>query len=726
MSDPRTKAATFYIAGLHCADEFAVLERGLQPLQGVRRIAPDYVNRLLHVEFEAAHLDAAKISQQLRDIGFPGTAADQRTERGGRPSDAAPLRLTTLAGGFVLVVAGVCHWVSAPMPVVAVLAIISTALSGWPVAWAALRAVRLRRLDMNALMTIAAIGALATAYWLEAPTAMFLFGISLWLESFSLRRASRAVRSLVELTPAVAHRVDEANADIAQARSARATTDVSPDEIHVGDCVLVKPGERVPVDGVVVSGASVVNQAPITGESIPIEKAPGDQVYAGSLNGEGLLEIRTQRPAQESTLAHVARLVQQAQANRSPTERFVDAFARRYTPAVIALAVCIAFGPPLLAWLGMVWASGTGFSAWLHRGLVLLVIACPCALVISTPITIVCGLHQATRLGILIKGGEFLESAGRLDALAIDKTGTLTLGEPAVVRVVGVNQHSQNDVLSIAAALETGSEHPLALAIVESAKRSELNIPAVADFAAMRGFGVQGRIGGVMHYVASPRFFYERKVGGESVPDNLLGGDGAATVALVGTDERLLGAVYLADQSRDDAAQSLDELRRLGVNHVVMITGDHPAPATRIAHELGIERVHAELLPDQKVKLVERLKGEFSNLAMVGDGVNDAPALAASSVGIALGAQSSDTALETADVVVMAPRLNRLVELVRLGQRTRRVLWQNIFLALFIKGTVLALALAGLATMWMAVAADVGASLLVIANGMRLLGPTES
>ena len=446
MNSPVVSSETFFIAALDCPDELALIETGLASVAGISGLAPNYLQRSLRVEFDPQRTSAAAIAERLRQIGFPGEPASARAMSTGgangtnvttlNAATAPRLRTTTLVGGLFLAVAFAVQFSGLAGSWLPVLAVVSTLLSSGHVAGAAWRALRLLRLDMNALMAIAAAGALATApktnEWLEAPTAMFLFGVSLWIESFSLGRARRAVQTLVELTPAIAHRIDDHDSTLTRRASEGArghtslarrvsvtthVTDVSPEELQLGDRLLVKPGERVPVDGEVVAGNSAVNEAPITGESLPLEKSVGDRVFAGSLNAEGALEIRATSTARDSTLAHIGRLVEKAQATRSPTERFVDQFARRYTPAVLALALALAFGPPLAAWVGI---GGTRpmtsveWFDWLHRGLVLLVIACPCALVISTPVTIVCGLHQATRLGAIIKGGEFLERLGQV------------------------------------------------------------------------------------------------------------------------------------------------------------------------------------------------------------------------------------------------------------------------------------------------------------------------
>ena len=713
MVETEKNSAKFQISALHCSDEFSLIEKGLREVDGIRDLAPNYVQHTLRVVFDAEKLDSDQIANQLHRIGFPAHLA-VATAKEQPVTVATRFPLSALVGGGLLVCAAIVFLAFGNTNALVLLAVLSTIFSGWPVSIAAIRAVRLKRLDMNALMTIAATGALAaaptTGEWLEAPTAMFLFAISVWLEAFSVGRARKAVQTLVELSPIIAHRI---NNDVSLDSP---VNDVDVDQVAVGEFVLVKPGERIPIDGQIESGESTVNQAPITGEAMPIEKGVGDHVYAGSLNGEGVIQVRATKVANESTLAHIARLVEQAQSSRSSTERFVDQFARRYTPAVIALAILIVFVPPTLARMEL-WSLDPSWTTWFHRGLVLLVIACPCALVLSTPITIVCGLHRATRFGILVKGGEHLESAADIECLAIDKTGTLTVGSPSVERIVACGGITENHILSIAASLESGSEHPLAAAILREASEHNLIVKQATQVQAIRGFGVEGMIDDQQYMVGNRRLFEERHIGTETIADN----SNQLTVAFVGTPERTIGAVLFSDEFRDEAQTAIDELRALGIQQIVMLTGDHRESAQHIATQLGIDRFNADLLSADKIEQVRKLREEFDNTAMVGDGVNDAPALATAKVGIALGSQSSDTALETADIVVMSPDLGRLPILIRLARRTRGILWQNIGVAIGIKLIVLTLAAAGLATMWMAVAADVGASLLVIFNGMRLL-----
>lgn len=714
MPQTSLTSVVYHVPDLDCSEELALIEKGLRDRPGIESISPDYLNRDLRISLDPAQVSAGDVATHLQDIGFAARLKGDSAESSSPSTSAIHRHWTTAVGGVLLVTAAIAFALGMPWSKVNIFLVVSTLCSALPVVRAAWRAVRLKWLDMNALMTIAATGALAIGETAEAATAMFLFGVSVWLESYSLDRARRAVRTLVELAPMVAHRVLKDG-----------TVDVDPGELSTGDEVLVKPGERFPVDAVVEQGVSSVNQAPITGESIPVEKSPGDEVFAGTLNGESAVHVRATKPAADSTLAHIARLVEQAQTDRSPTQRFVDRFARRYTPAVIVLAILLTIAPPLAGELGLLHSSiATEWTTWLQRGLVLLVIACPCALVISTPVTIVCGLRQATREGMLIKGGEHLENAASIDALAIDKTGTLTNGQPKVVRVEPVGGHREAEVLQIAAALEQQSEHPLATAIVEGAAEQGLTLPSISEFEALRGFGVRASIDGETYYVGNERLMAEYCHAAFSPAEIEI--DGGNTLALVATTQQLIGVIYLADTLRDDANESLLHLQELHVRPLVMLTGDRQSVAEELAAKLPIDEVRADLLPDQKLDLVEQMAANYRTLAMVGDGVNDAPALVRSDLGIALGSQASDTALETADVVIMTPRLSRLVELVRLGRTCRRLLRQNIALALGIKLIVLVAAGLGWATMWMAVAADVGASMLVIANGMRILQRPDS
>jgi len=715
------QSTTYHVPALDCPDELALLERSFRKTRGIGELAADYLARNLRVEYDPAQTDSAQILQAIQAAGFraqlvlPINKLEEIASRNDRPQRLS--RLTTYVGGALLAAALVAKYVLvASDSVVLAITISSAVISGIPVARTAWRAVRLRALDMNVLMMIAAAGAIAVGDSFEAATAMFLFAISLWLERLSLGRAQRAIRSLLEVAPSVAHRI------VSRGTSEESMVDVHPDELAVGEQVLVRPGERLPTDGEVMSGESAVNQAPITGESLPVQKVVGDHVFAGTLNGEGSLVVRASSPAGATALGRISRLVDEARASRSPTERFIDAFARRYTPVVIAIALAVMIVPLLASQIGIQWATNTSAVNWIERGLVLLVIACPCALVISTPITIVGALHQATRHGILVKGGQFLEIAAKIRTVAIDKTGTLTTGNMELDNVEAFNSHTPNEVLSLAAALERHSEHPLAIAIIRAA--GESTNAAASSVTALRGLGVQGEIDGRTYYLGNARLFSDSSFRFRQKDQQSLktAASKASTVAWLATTDRLLGTLRLVDRPRPDIGRAIAELRSLGVRRVVMLTGDNVEAAGGIAREIGISEVRADLLPQDKIAEVRALLCG-GPVAMVGDGVNDAPALAAADLGVALGGQASDTALETADVVVMTPDLMKVAELFRLGRRCRRLLTQNIVFALATKLAVMLLAVGGLATMWMAVAADVGASLVVIANALRMIAP---
>jgi Cd2+/Zn2+-exporting ATPase len=737
---PIHRCATFLIPALDCPEELRLIRAGLERLPGVIEITPIYLRRSLMVTYDPSRVEQHGLAQRLREIGFaPQSVADspatesQEPLAGHRAWAVLDRRtILTMLGALLLIVAALWQFAESGNAGPRVLAVLSALVGGIPVLAAAARALRLRRIDMNVLMSLAAIGALLNAprsgEWFEAPTAVLLFGVSLWLERSAMDRARRAVESLLMLHPAIAHRRG----------SDHQLQDVAVDQIVAGDRILVLPGERFPTDGVVEQGDSWINNSAITGESTPVDARPGSSVRSGSLNGEGVLELRVTHPAAESTLANIARLIEQAQSRRSETERFVDRFARWYTPVVVALAVVIATLPWLAAGISLTASPGLSLEAWnleaasrwdwLHRGLVLLVIACPCALVLSTPLTIVCGLRQAARSGILVKGGASLEAAGKLTAVAFDKTGTLT---QARLRVVSTHPRpgiTSDFLLSVAASLESRSEHPIAQAIVQHARNSNIDLRAVADSMVLRGSGVQGTIDGMI-YRATNRPALDLWLR-ESTGNNAEDGENRTamepdpqgdTVIWIGSQSRVLGAVVLSDAVREDARDALDQLRRRGIQKLFMLTGDRAESAQRVAQQLGIDEFQAGLLPDQKLDAVVRLRDKFPMLAMVGDGVNDGPALAAARVGIALGAEASDTAMETADVVILAPQLDKLAQLIDLSRTTRTLLWQNVILALTIKAIVFGLAAVGQGTLWLAVAADVGASLLVIFNGMRIL-----
>jgi Zn2+/Cd2+-exporting ATPase len=574
---------------------------------------------------------------------------------------------------------------------------------GWfivPKAWYAVRAMRP---DMNLLMTIAVVGAIVIGEWFEGATVAFLFSVSLALESWSVGRARRAVEALLDLAP-----------PIARVRRGDSVLELPPDQVMVGSILLIRPGERIPLDGVVRLGTSHANQAPITGESVPVVKEPGGVVYAGTINGDGALEVETTKPAQDTTLAHIIKMVGEAQRKRGPAEQWVERFARIYTPAVLALAIAIAVLPPLV--LGQPW------GAWFYRALVLLVIGCPCALVISTPVTVVAGLAAAARQGVLIKGGAFLEAPARIKAVAVDKTGTLTAGKPRVTAVFPLAEHSEEELLARAAGMETHTDHPLAHAILMCAADRKVAPLPVTDFQVLQGKGATGRIDAREYWIGSHRYVEER---GQETPDlharlEQLSGAGQ-TVVVVGNDQHVCGLIAIADAVRPDARAVVQALHAAGVSPVVMLTGDNEPTARAIAVATGVDEVRAELLPEDKVKAVQELVARYGQVAMVGDGVNDAPAMATATLGIAMGAIGSDAAIETADVALMSDDLSKLPWLIRHSKRALGIIHMNIGLSLGVKALFVVLTFAGFASLWAAIAADMGVSLLVIANALRLL-----
>jgi Cd2+/Zn2+-exporting ATPase len=590
--------------------------------------------------------------------------------------------------------------------------LVSIALTVQTPAARAWRAVRARVLDINALMVVAVVGALVLDEWLEAATVIWLYAIAGWLEARSMDRARHAIRALMTLAPATA-----------TVRRDGADRELPVSSVAVGDVVVVRPGQRIPLDGTVVHGVSSVNQAPITGESWPAEKRPGDEVFAGSINGSGAIELRVTRPASDTTLAHIVRLVEQAQRQRAPVQAFVDRFARVYTPAVVVLAVLLAIVPPVLA--------GGDPSVWGYRAIALLVVACPCALVISTPVSIVSALTAAARAGVLIKGGAHLERLASVRCVAFDKTGTLTEGRLTVTAVLGVDDVPVDGVLGVAASLESRSEHPIGRAIVAHAETAGLAVEPGLAYRALPGLGAEATVAELPAVVGSHRLFEERSLCTPALHARIDEVERrGANLVLVGRAGSPLGVIGFTDDVRANGREAIAQLRHEGIREIVLLTGDSQAHADAVMAGVGLDAARAGLMPEDKVRAVEQLRRRHGAVAMVGDGVNDAPALAASDVGIAMGAAGSDIALETADIALMADDLLRLPFVVRLARATLRNIRANVALALGLKLAFVGLAAAGVATLWMAVLADTGASLIVTANGLRLLrhtpaGPAE-
>ena len=698
----------FDVEGMDCADEVRLIEGKLGNLPGVTNLGFDLVGRRLTVEGE---ITAAEVERTVAQLGMRARLIGEERETSSWWQRHGRLTLAGVSG-----VLWVSSLIAGPLleneSSAAALAVGAMVAGGWYIIPRGIRAAMNRALDMNFLMSIAAIGALFIGEYEEAASALFLFAVAQLLETYSMDRARNAIKALMDLSPAEA-------TVLRAGREER----VPADRVEVGELVVVRPGEKIAVDGEVVSGRSSVNQAPITGESIPVEKEAGQEVFAGTLNGEGALEVRSTKPASDTTLARIIHSVEEAQASRAPSQTFVDRFARVYTPIVVVTAFAVFLLPPLL-----------GFGAWgewFYRALVLLVVACPCALVISTPVTVVSALAGSARRGILIKGGLHLENAGRATVVALDKTGTLTEGLPEVVDVVALNGASSIEVLELAAAAEARSEHPLARAVLRYAEEQGVVTAAASETSAAVGRGVVSTVDGRTVYVGSERLFSELGALDSSMVDVLRRfNDAGRTAVLVGVsngaDSRpaVRGAIALADRVRPRAAAALKELHSAGIERVVMLTGDNDATARAVAAVLGqpgIDEVRAGLLPADKVAAIEELRRGGARVIMVGDGVNDAPALAAADVGVAMGSAGTDVALETADIALMADDLSKLPDTVRFARKAESIIRTNIAFALLTKAAFVVLAVTGVATLWMAVLADMGASLIVIANGLGAL-----
>ena len=698
----RHTESIYRVEGMDCHDEVTILERRLKSIPGFEGLSADVVNQRVWVRYDAARVTSAEL---VAAIAQTGMRAWLQHEHPVAPlTGANRVRLAALWVAGLSLAAGFVLDHTAALPIVTRMAYaLSIACGSGLTIRRALAATRSLSLDINVLMLVAVAGAMVLGEWSEAATVIFLFALAQRLETRSMERARHAIRGLMELAPGEA-----------LVRRNGAEQRVRVEELAVGEVIVVRPGERIALDGSVVAGVSQVNQAPITGESLPVDKVAGAEVFAGTINGTGALDVRVTRVGRDTTLARIIGLVEVAQAQRAPAQTFVERFARYYTPAVIVLAALVAIGPPL--------ARGEAFTPWIYRALVLLVVSCPCALVISTPVSIVSALAGAARRGVLIKGGLYLERAAAVSCIALDKTGTLTSGRPAIVDVVPLDGARAPDVLRVAAALEARSEHPIAEAIVRHARHAGVAVPAASAFQALPGLGAEAVVEGQPVVVGNHRLFAERGLTSPQI-DGLLDERGrlGQTAVLVAAGGATIGVIGLADQTRRDAREAIERLRREGVARVVMLTGDNLNTARTIAGETGVDEFRAELLPEDKVRAIEALRRAYGSVAMVGDGVNDAPALAAADLGIAMGAAGSDAALETADVALMADDLSKIACLLRIGRATVRNVQANIAFSLSLKAAVLALGIVGLATLWMAVAADMGASLLVIANGLRLL-----
>jgi len=747
---------------MDCASCAETVETAVAALEGVLAVRPAPASGRVRVEFDPAVVDRERVVSAVEGAGYD--VVDD--ESGGTDRDIwwSSRALQTAAGG-VLLVAGilvavlgspVSPEIGAPLghthDVADLLFLLSTAACAGVILRSGWRSTLGRALDIDFLMSVAIVGALTASLvfgeglYFEAATLAVLFNLAELLEEYSMDQARNSLRELMDLSP-----------DEARVRRDGEELTVPAEEVAVGETVLVRPAEKVPVDGTVTAGESAVDQSPVTGESVPVDKTVGDEVFAGSLNEGGYLEVETTAAAGEHTLARVVELVEDAEAAKTDREQFVDRFAGYYTPIVVSLAMLAAVLPPLFIdgsrtiALGGLAVTFTGsWGAWFLRGLTLLVLACPCAFVISTPVSVVSGITSAARNGVLIKGGDHLEAAGEVDAVALDKTGTLTKGELTVTDVVPLNGNTEEDVLRCARGLEMRSGHPIGEAIVEHASAQEVSTREIEGFESITGKGVTATLGGTPHYAGSPSLFEElgfdlshvhaatdggvvttksRQLCERNNCLDLLEGtiprlqSQGKTVVLVGTDEELEGVVAVADGIRQGARTLVDRLHRLGIDEVVMLTGDNERTARAIAEEVGVDEYRAGLLPEEKVDAVRDLDNEHGGVAMVGDGINDAPALATATVGVAMGAAGTDTALETADIALLSDDIGKLPYLRALSLRANGVIRQNIWSSLGVKALLVVLVPFGYVPIWLAVlAGDAGMTVGVTGNAMRLSG----
>lgn len=688
------------VSGLDCADCAASLEKKINALPGVLEARINFGAAKMSVRHT---MEVAEILMAIKTAGYSAQLVGKYGVAQVKPSFMdRKLLLTLLSGVFLAMGILLAYWQQSEVLVTALY--LGAMLSGgFYTARSAVNSVKALSMDMNFLMTVAVVGAAAIGEWAEGATVVFLFALGNTLQAYTMEKTRNSIRALMDLTPREA-----------LVRRAGQEVTVSVEDIQVGDMMIVKPGERLAMDGVVVTGYSDVNQAPITGESMPVEKTVGQEVYAGTINGAGALEVRVTKLVEDTTLAKIIKLVEEAQAQRAPSQQFVDVFAKYYTPAVVVGAVLITLVPWLLL--------GQPFAVWFERALILLVISCPCALVISTPVSIVAAIGSAAKRGVLIKGGAYLEEAGALQVVAFDKTGTLTEGRPEVTQVIPAKGMASERVVEVAAAIESRSQHPLAQAILRYAGEKQLGSVRGENFQALTGKGASAEFQGSIYYIGNTRLFVELGVPlGDLEGQVIQLQDQGQTVMIVGDQRQVLGLIAVADQIRPGSAQALAELRQRGITKVVMLTGDNAGTARAIAQELGVDEYQAELLPEDKLTAIQALQQRYGKVAMVGDGVNDAPALACATIGIAMGGVGTDTALETADIALMADDLGKLPYAIHLSRRALGIIKQNIWFSLVVKGAFLVATFLGAANLWMAVFADTGAALLVIANGMRLM-----
>lgn len=689
--------SVYVVEGMDCGACAVTIENHLRKVEGIQTASVNFSTGKATI---AHDISSEAVIAHIRNAGYRASLAakgKREASEKGRADHAS-----TVWSGALLAIGFIGSWMDLNAGLTMLLYAASMVIAGVKPAKSAFYAAKSGSLDMNVLMTAAAVGAAVIGEWLEGATVVWLYSLGNLLQTKSIEKTRDSIRSLMDMAPS------EAAVKTAGEWVARSVEAIAPGEI-----LIIKPGDKIPLDGEITRGESSVNQAPITGESIPVEKAIGDLVYAGTINEHGTMEVRVTKTSDDTTLAKIIHLVEEAQERKAPTQTFVDAFARIYTPVVFIAALAVIVLPP---------AVGIGsWGEWFYKGLALLVIACPCALVISTPVAIVSAIGNAAKHGVLIKGGAFLETAGAIDTIAFDKTGTLTEGKPKVssIRAFGVEEEA---LLAIASTLEEYSTHPIAGAIVADAAAKGISPLAGERFRNIVGRGVQASIDGAVYYAGNMRLFEELNTPLQEIREQAARyQQEGSTVVLIGTAASVIGMIGVSDTIRTTTVQALRGLNEVGMKEVVMLTGDNKGTAAKLAGQAGIKRYFAELLPEHKVEAVQRLQREGKVVAMVGDGINDAPALATADLGIAMGGAGTDTALETADIVLMADNLAKLPHMVKLSRKALAIIKQNIGFSILVKVAALALIFPGWLTLWIAVLSDTGAALIVILNSMRLL-----
>ncbi|MEK9198194.1 heavy metal translocating P-type ATPase [Ureibacillus sp. 179-F W5.1 NHS] len=705
----------YRVEGFSCANCAGKFERNVKELPGVHDAKVNFGASKISVVGEVSIEELTKAGSFENLQVFP----DKISSRSGEEKEISKVKneafyqkYNTLLYATLFIVFGyLSMFVNGEGNILtSLLFLTSIVIGGYSLFIVGLQNLRRFDFDMKTLMTIAVIGAAIIGEWAEASVVVILFAISEALERFSMDKARQSIRSLMDIAPKEAL-IKRNHQEML----------VPVEDILIGDMMIVKPGQKIPMDGIIVKGNSTVNQAAITGESVPVYKKEDDEVFAGTLNEEGLLEVRITKLVEDTTISKIIELVEEAQAERAPSQAFIDTFARYYTPIIIVIAVIVAAIPPLL--------FGGSWSTWVYQGLSVLVVGCPCALVISTPISIVSAIGNAAKKGVLIKGGIYLEEMGSIKAISFDKTGTLTKGVPVVTDFHVLNENmEEKNLLALLAALESRSGHPLASAIMNKAKEASIvyqNI-VVEDFASLTGKGIKGTVQGKTVYVGSTKLFKELLTIDESLERLFIDlQNEGKTIMIIGTEKELLGVIAVADEVRESSKDVIQQLHQLGIDKTIMLTGDNQSTANAIGRYVGVSTVNAELMPEDKLNSIRQLKSQFGKVAMVGDGVNDAPALAASTVGIAMGGAGTDTALETADIALMADDLRKLPFTVKLSRKSLNIIKMNIIFAIGIKVLALLLVVPGWLTLWIAILSDMGATLLVSLNSLRLMGMKE-